>query len=73
MKKALHTDFKAQIQNCSKQADVLNLKSQVLGKKGALSEILKSLKDATVEERKEIGPVSNKIKQDILLILFIDF
>jgi phenylalanyl-tRNA synthetase alpha chain len=62
---ALHKDFKAQIQNCSKQADVLNLKSQVLGKKGALSEILKSLKDASVEERKEIGPVSNKIKQDI--------
>ena len=62
---ALHTDFKAQIVNCTKQADVLNLKSQVLGKKGALSEILKSLKDATPEQRKEIGPVSNNIKQDI--------
>lgn len=62
---ALHNEFKAQIQNCDKQADVLSLKSSILGKKGSLSEILKSLKDATPEQRKEIGPVSNKIKQDI--------
>jgi phenylalanyl-tRNA synthetase alpha chain len=62
---ALHSDFKVQIQTCDKQADVLNLKSSILGKKGSLSEILKSLKDATPEQRKEIGPVSNKIKQDI--------
>lgn len=62
---ALHSDFKNQIQNLDKQADVLNLKSSILGKKGSLSEILKSLKDATPEQRKEIGPVSNKIKQDI--------
>lgn len=62
---ALHNEFKEQIQSCDKQADVLNLKSQVLGKKGSLSEILKSLRDATPEQRKEIGPVSNNIKQDI--------
>lgn len=62
---SLHTEFKVQIQNCEKQADVLNLKSSILGKNGSLSEILKSLKDATPEQRKEIGPVSNNIKQDI--------
>ena len=31
---ALENDFNGQIVNCLKQADVLNLKSQILGKKG---------------------------------------
>lgn len=61
----LFTRFKSQIAECAKQADVLNLKSSILGKKGSLSEILKSLKDATPEQRKEIGPKSNQIKKDI--------
>lgn len=34
-----------------------------MGKKGKLTEILKSLKDATPEQRKEIGPKSNEIKR----------
>ncbi len=41
------------------------IKSNILGKKGSLSEILKSLKDATPEERKQIGPASNSVKQKI--------
>ncbi|MBD64002.1 MAG: phenylalanine--tRNA ligase subunit alpha [Halobacteriovoraceae bacterium] len=61
----IHKDFEGEIEKLSKQADVLNLKANVLGKKGSLSEILKSLKDATPEERKEIGPASNSIKQKI--------
>ncbi|MBC77833.1 MAG: phenylalanine--tRNA ligase subunit alpha [Halobacteriovoraceae bacterium] len=62
---SLFTDFKEQINNVDKQADVLNLKSSFIGKKGALSEILKSLKDATPEQRKAIGPKSNEVKQQI--------
>lgn len=62
---ALYEKFKVDIQAVSKQADVLNLKSEVIGKKGSLSEILKSLKDATPEERKEIGPKSNQVKSEI--------
>lgn len=62
---ALFGDFKAEIGNLDKQADVLNLKSSYIGKKGALSEILKSLKDATPEQRKAIGPKSNEVKQSI--------
>lgn len=62
---ALYEKFKVDIGTVSKQADVLNLKSEVIGKKGSLSEILKSLKDATPEERKLIGPRSNQVKQEI--------
>ena len=61
----LYDDFSQKIKGCEKQADVLNLKSQFLGKKGSLSEILKSLKNATPEERKKIGPKSNSVKQNI--------
>jgi len=62
---SLFTEFKEQIIKVDKQADVLNLKSSFIGKKGALSEILKSLKDATPEQRKAIGPKSNEVKQQI--------
>ncbi|MBG60269.1 MAG: phenylalanine--tRNA ligase subunit alpha [Halobacteriovoraceae bacterium] len=62
---SLFTEFKEQITKVDKQADVLNLKSSFIGKKGALSEILKSLKDATPEQRKAIGPKSNEVKQQI--------
>lgn len=62
---SLFEKFKEEIQKVSSQPDVLNLKSSYLGKKGALSEILKSLKDATPEERKAIGPKSNEVKQEI--------
>lgn len=62
---ALYQDFNAKLQNANNQQDVLNLKAQFLGKKGSLSEILKSLKDATAQERKEIGPKSNQVKSQI--------
>lgn len=58
-------DFQGKLASLDKQADVLSLKSSVIGKKGSLAEILKSLKTATPEERKTIGPKSNQIKQDI--------
>ena len=61
----IFNDFKSKIESLDKAADVLSLKATVIGKKGSLAEILKSLKDATPEERKEIGPKSNQIKADI--------
>ena len=62
---SLYTDFKSKIEDLSTQADILNLKSEYLGKKGLVSEVLKSLKDATVEQRKEIGPKANSIKDQM--------
>ena len=54
--------FESELTQYSKPADLLNLKSKYLGKKGPLTEALKSLKDATPEERKVIGPKANEIK-----------
>ncbi|OFZ71879.1 MAG: phenylalanine--tRNA ligase subunit alpha, partial [Bdellovibrionales bacterium RIFOXYC2_FULL_39_8] len=49
----------------SKQAEVLNLKADLLGKNGKVSEILSSLKNASLEEKKSIGALANKIKDDV--------
>lgn len=62
---SIFSEFEQNLSKCDKQADVLNLKSSVVGKKGSLSEVLKSLKDASVEEKKAIGPKSNQMKQQI--------
>ncbi len=48
------------------QAELLNFKSYYLGKKGALSEILKGLKSVSPEQRKEIGPRANELKDKFL-------
>lgn len=61
----LYKDFETSLTQCVSQAEVLKLKSEFLGKKGKISEILKSLKDATPEERKAIGPKSNSCKKQI--------
>ncbi len=42
----IFTDFTEKLSGLEKQADVLALKSSIIGKKGSLAEILKSLKDA---------------------------
>ena len=61
----LFKEFENSLTNTTEQADVLNLKSKYLGKKGHISEVLKSLKDATAEEKKELGPKANFIKDQI--------
>lgn len=61
----LFSEFGIKLESIKTQAEALNLKSEVLGKKGSLSEILKSLKDASVEIKKQVGPKSNQMKADI--------
>ena len=61
----LYKKFESQVALMKSQAEVLNLKAEYLGKKGALTETLKSLKKATVEEKKIIGPLANTIKDKV--------
>jgi phenylalanyl-tRNA synthetase alpha chain len=58
--------FQSELTTLTKEADVLNLKAQYLGKKGSVSEVLKSLKDLSPEERKSVGPVAQEIKDKML-------
>lgn len=61
----LEKEFEQSLTGLSAQADVLNLKAQYLGKKGKVSEILKSLKDVDPETRKTLGPKANEIKNNL--------
>lgn len=44
--------------------DFLNIKSKYLGKKSELTKYMSEIKDMSVEEKKEFGPLFNKIKKD---------
>lgn len=59
---ALANEFKEKLSGATDEASLLNLKSEFVGKKGLLSEVLKGLKDATPEDRKAIGPKANGLK-----------
>ncbi len=61
----LFQSFQEALSSSQNTDDVLKLKSSFLGKKGSLSEILKSLKDVTPEERQKIGPAANQLKSDM--------
>jgi phenylalanyl-tRNA synthetase alpha chain len=57
--------FISKLESLNKEAEVLNLKSDYLGKSGIVSELLKSLKDMNPEERKSFGPAVNELKDFI--------
>ncbi|MGM0443965.1 MAG: phenylalanine--tRNA ligase subunit alpha [Fibrobacterota bacterium] len=58
----LRAAFDKDLSRAQSQADVLNIKSRYIGRKGEVSAILKGMKDATPEERKTVGKRSNEIK-----------
>ncbi len=63
---SLMSEFEAKLTAETNRAEILNIKSQYVGKKGEVSSILKGLKNATPEERKTIGARSNEMKQQML-------
>lgn len=58
-------EFLQKLHALNKEADVLNLKAEYVGKTGIVSELLKSLKDMNPEERKAFGPKANELKDFI--------
>tara|TARA_Y100000590_G_scaffold470774_1_gene670070 strand:- start:18505 stop:19569 length:1065 start_codon:yes stop_codon:yes gene_type:complete len=61
----LFEEFTSALEALSKEAEILNLKSEYLGKKGAISGILAGLRDCTPEEKKQLGPAANDVKNKI--------
>lgn len=61
----LINEFRSSIESVEKKASLFDLKAEYLGKKGKLNIILKSLKDAAPEDRKELGIRSNNYKIEI--------
>ena len=58
-------DFKNELTPVQKIADLLNLKAKFIGKQGPLAEVMKGLKDASVEEKKLLGAKANEVKTAI--------
>ena len=54
-----------EMKKLSKEADVLNCKAKYLGKKSELNELLGSLKELSVDEKKVMGPLLNQTKKEL--------
>lgn len=54
------------LESVSNTADLNNLKSDFLGKKGVVSLMMRDMKSLSIEEKKEIGKTTNELKQFIL-------
>lgn len=59
---ALRAEFEAGLPQTSSPEELFQFKSKFLGKSGALSEVLKGLKDASVEERPKVGGMANQMR-----------
>lgn len=59
---ALEQEYIAKISAAADLATVEELRVAALGRKGALTELLKNLKDFSIEEKKTAGPLGNALK-----------
>ena len=62
---SLEKEFLAAIENASTLSELEEVRLAALGKKGRVSELLKSLGGMTAEERQEQGPIINGLKQTL--------
>ena len=58
-------DASKEIDLANSQVDIQNLKVSYLGKKGKITELLKSLKDLSLEEKKTIGAQINSLRDSV--------
>lgn len=58
-------DFILKLQNTKVVNEVLDLKASFVGKTGTISEILKGIKDASIEVKRSLGPLANTAKEKI--------
>ncbi|MGZ3695003.1 MAG: phenylalanine--tRNA ligase subunit alpha, partial [Bdellovibrionota bacterium] len=59
---ALKVEFENGIVAVSTLDELLQFKSKFLGKTGALSEVLKGLRDASPEDRPKVGGLANTLR-----------
>ena len=54
-----------EIDSCDSEQSINNVKSKYLGKKSSFTEIMSGMKDLSPEEKKEVGMVSNDVRESI--------
>lgn len=62
----LQKTFFEDLEKIENKEEIIDLQNKFLGKKGELKAILSELKDLSIEEKKEFGQISNKLKNLIL-------
>jgi len=58
----IEQEYKNKLADVQTSAEVEDLRVAALGRKGALTDLLKGLKDFSIEEKKEAGPLGNALK-----------
>ena len=58
-------DLKQALNKASKEADVLNIKSEYVGKKSEIQNILASLKDMSSDDKRKYGSLINNTKKEL--------
>lgn len=61
----LKKELEEKLNECQKEADVLNIKANYVGKKSRIAEILGSLRDMSVEEKRKYGSLINNTKKEM--------
>lgn len=61
----LKESFQDAVKSVQDSKSLEDLRVEFLGRKGKLADIMKGLKDVSVEARKEIGQVANAVKQEL--------
>ena len=62
-------EYKTKISHAADLAAVEELRVAALGRKGALTELLKNLKDFSIEDKKTAGPLGNALKAELTAVL----
>lgn len=63
--KTILEESKEQLEKASSLQEAEEIRIKVLGKKGVLTEILRSMGSLTPDERKELGQAANRVRADI--------
>ena len=72
MEKELNTivnNLKEELTKCKKEADILNVKSEFVGKKSKITEKLSKLKDMSVDDKRKYGSLINNTKKEMESII----
>ncbi len=67
--KSLQEQLQDKIKEVKTLKQLNDLKTEYLGKKGCVTALTANMKDLTLEEKKEIGSLINKFKEDVTVLL----
>ena len=60
----LKEELQKKLEEATKEADILNIKSEYIGKKSEISSLLSNLKDMSIEDKKKYGTMINNTKKE---------